>query len=229
MKNLARTISLVVFPLSFLGASACGGHPMGSAEDMQGMDMHHDMAMQPMDMQPMTKQPTRHQMANYTMPQVTLVRDDGKMVALAQDMNDGDPVIMNFVFTGCNTICPLASRTLEELQDKLGSERDRVHMVSISVDPEEDTQEVLAKYAKRFNAGKQWHFYTGTIEASIAAQKAFAVYTGDKMDHNPVTFIRAAPGQPWLRIDGFAKSDELLRGLRDMEASREAMLPGGGY
>ncbi|MEX3930193.1 hypothetical protein AB4Y36_40565, partial [Paraburkholderia sp. BR10936] len=38
----------------------------------------------------------------------------------------------------------------------------------------------------------------------MAAQRAFNVYRGDKMNHTPVAFLRAAPGKPWLRIDGFA-------------------------
>lgn len=188
--------------------------------DMNDMHAHHHMMMAPAE-----TQKTKHQMADYKLPQVRLVRDDGKNVSLDEELSDGSPVIMNFIYTACTTICPLASRTLEELQDKLGSERDHVHMVSVSVDPEQDTPAVLAKYAKRFSAGDQWHFYTGTVEASIATQKAFNIYTGDKMDHNPVTFIRVAPDKPWLRIDGFARSGELLRGLRDMESSREAKLP----
>jgi len=196
----------------------CGAHQLEDADDMHAH--HHKMMEQ-----------TKHSMADYKLPQVQLVREDGKSVSLVEELDDGRPVVMNFVYTTCTTICPLASRTLEELQDKLGNERDRVHMLSVSTDPEQDTPAVLAKYATRFGAGKQWHFYTGTTDASIAAQRAFDVYRGDKMDHNPVTFIRAAPGKPWLRIDGFAKSEELLRGLHDMESdldhTKEARLPGG--
>jgi len=123
-------------------------------------------------------------------------------------------VILNFIYTTCTTICPLTSRTFAELQDKLGHERDSVHMVSISIDPEQDTPAVLAEYASRFGAGKQWRFYTGTLDASVTAQRAFDVYRGSKMNHNPVTFIRIAPGKPWLRIEGFAKADELLQDCR---------------
>ena len=48
------------------------------------------------------------------------------------------------------------------------------------------------------------------LEASLAAQRAFDVYRGDKMSHTPVTFMRVAPGQPWRRIDGFVTADELI-------------------
>ncbi|MBV8259576.1 MAG: SCO family protein, partial [Paraburkholderia sp.] len=110
-------------------------------------------------------------------------------------------------------------QTLEKLQSELGSERDKVHIVSISIDPEEDTPPRLRAYAARFEAGPEWQHYTGTVEASIAAQRAFNVYRGDKMNHTPVAFLRAAPGKPWLRIDGFATPSELLAAYHDVVAS----------
>jgi protein SCO1/2 len=157
--------------------------------------------------------------ANYTVPDVKLVRDDGKTVSLPEELNDGRPVVLNFIFTSCGTICPVMSRVFSRLQSKLGSERDKVHMVSISIDPEQDTPARLREYAKKFGAGPQWQHYTGTTEASIAVQRAFNAYRGDKMNHEPVTFLRAAPGKPWVRIDGFATADELAGELRDVVAS----------
>ncbi len=149
----------------------------------------------------------------YTVPKVALVRDDGKSVSLPDELNDGRPVVMNFIFTTCTSICPLLSDTLARLQDRLGPDRDRVHIVSISIDPEEDTPPVLAAYAKRYHAGPEWRHYTGTTEAIIETAKAFNAYRGDKMSHTPLTLVRPAPGKPWIRFDGFATVDELLREL----------------
>jgi protein SCO1/2 len=132
-------------------------------------------------------------------------------VLLPDELNDGRPVVMNFIFTTCTSICPLLSQTLARLQDALGSERDQVHIVSISIDPEEDTPARLAAYAKRYSAGPEWRHYTGTMEAILATAKAFNVYRGDKMSHTPVTLLRRAPGEAWIRFDGFATADELLR------------------
>lgn len=158
---------------------------------------------------------TTHRMADYKVPDITLVREDGKSVSLAEELNDGRPVMLNFIYTTCTTICPLTTHTFSEVQEMLGSRRDAVHMVSISIDPEQDTPAALVKYAKKYGAGSQWRFYTGTIEASIAAQRAFEAYFGEKMNHSPVTFVRVSPDKPWLRIDGFAKPDELLAALQE--------------
>lgn len=152
--------------------------------------------------------------AQYTVPQVTLVRDDGKEVSLPDELNDGRPVVMNFIFTTCNSICPLLSQTLARLQDALGAERDRVHIVSISIDPEQDTPPRLTDYARRYNAGPEWQHYTGTMQAIIATARAFNAYRGDKMSHTPLTLLRKAPGEKWIRFDGFVTADELLREIK---------------
>jgi len=143
-------------------------------------------------------------------PALTLVRDDGKKVSLPHELDDGRPVVLNFIYTTCPGICPVMSQVFSQFQERLGANRDKVHMVSISIDPEQDTPVRLREYAGRFSAGPQWQHYGGTVAASIAAQKAFNAYRGDKMGHDPLTLMRGAPGKPWVRIDGFASADDLL-------------------
>jgi protein SCO1/2 len=150
---------------------------------------------------------------DYPVPAIKLVRDDGKHVVLVDELNDGRPVVLNFIYTTCTGICPLASQIFSQLQRQLGAQRDRVHLVSISIDPEEDTPVRLREYAQRYSAGPGWQHYTGTSDASTAVQWAFDVYKGDKMGHTPVTLVRRAPGAPWVRFDGFATADMLLKEL----------------
>jgi protein SCO1/2 len=154
------------------------------------------------------------QVADYPLPAVTLVRADGAKASFPQEIDDGRPVVLDFIYTTCTAICPILSQTFAEFQHKLGAERDQVHMVSVTIDPEEDTPKRLSQYARNFDAGKQWGFYTGTLASTVTLQKAFKTYFGDKMHHRPVTFLRAAPGQPWVRLDGFTSPDELMAEYR---------------
>jgi protein SCO1/2 len=155
----------------------------------------------------------------YNVPSITLVRADGHRIDLKNELDDGRAVVMTFIYTTCTSICPVISQTLEQLQNELGPQISHVHLVSISIDPENDTPARLREYAAKFGAGPQWQYYTGTVDASIAAQKAFNVYREDKMNHNPVVLLRAAPGKPWLRVDGFATADELLHSYQELVAS----------
>ena len=46
------------------------------------------------------------------------------------------------------------------------------------------------------------------------------MYRGGKTSHDAVTLMRAAPGKPWLRIDGFVTADDLVRDYRELLAAR---------
>jgi protein SCO1/2 len=158
---------------------------------------------------------TNRSLASYAIPDVLLTRQDGRVVKLRAELDDDRPVVMAFIYTTCATVCPLTSHTLSELQTKLGADRDRVHLVSISIDPEQDTPARLREYAKTFGAGPEWQYYTGTLGASETVQRAFDVYRGAKMDHSPTTLVRPAPGAPWVRLGGFATADQLFAELPD--------------
>jgi protein SCO1/2 len=166
----------------------------------------------------------RRTVVNYAVPALKMVRDDGTGVWLDKELNDGRPVVLNFVYTSCTTICPMSSQEFSRLQQRLGPDRDKVHLVSISIDPEQDTPARLRDYARHFHAGKDWQYYTGTAASSVKAQQAFDAYRGDKMSHNPVTLVRAAPDGNWVRFDGFVGADdlyaELHAQLQDLRAAR---------
>jgi protein SCO1/2 len=203
-----KTYPTLIMSALLLAMTAATGNLL--ADTMADPHAHHHMMMQR----------TSISQVNYDVPTVRLVRDDGMAVSLTDELNDGRPVILNFIYTTCTTVCPVTSHTFEQLQEMLGEERNKVHMISISIDPEQDTPERLAAYARKYEAAPQWHFYTGTNEASLTAQRAFDVYRGDKMNHSPVTLLRAAPGKSWLRIEGFASAEDLLREYRALSSVR---------
>ena len=191
---------------------ALGGAPAAAGEPADP-HAHHMHPMPP-------KAAFVRSTVSYKLPSVTVVRADGSMVPFQKDIDDGKPVILNFIYTTCTAICPVMTQTFAEVQKRLGDDKGKVRMVSISIDPEEDTPPRLAEYAKRYNAGSQWQFYTGTLEASIAVQKAFDAYRGDKMNHLPLTLVRSAPGKPWVRMDGFATPDDIVKEYRSLVAAK---------
>lgn len=186
--------------------------PFPSGANPNDHEHHHHHAM------PDEQDGYVRSMATYTVPDVKLLDPNRAKVSLRRQLDD-KPVIMNFIFTSCGAICPVMSTTFSEVQKALGPERNAVRMVSISIDPEHDTPEALKIYAKRYGAGPQWQMLTGSLANSIAVQRAFNVYRGDKMGHTPATFLRAKAGQPWVRLDGFASADDILREYRKLTAT----------
>ena len=138
-----------------------------------------------------------------------LVRDDGAKVDIGTELERQGPIYLNFIYTSCGSVCPVLSQTFSVLADRLGPERSKVRMISLSIDPEYDTPSRLAAYRQHFGADASWRFYTGSLEASAAMQKAFGVLSRDKMNHPVATFYRPATDRAWVRIDGFASPEQL--------------------
>lgn len=150
--------------------------------------------------------------AAYSIPDLKLVDMHGTAVSLRDGIGGKEPVMLNFIFTTCTAVCPVMSATFHHVQDQLGTESSKVRMISISIDPENDTPAKLQEYAGKYQAGPQWTMLTGSAANSIAVQRAFGVYRGDKMSHAPATFIRAGGAdKPWVRLDGFASAPDIIR------------------
>jgi protein SCO1 len=153
-------------------------------------------------------------------PDVTLTGTDGRPVPLRAMLGDDRPVMLQFIFTTCPTICPLLTGVAARVREDLGKDREKLRAVSITIDPEHDTPIVLREYAANFDADPDWLFLTGRLEDIIAVQKAFGSYLGNKMNHPPYTFLRRSPRDPWVRIDGIVHADVLEVETRKMTGAR---------
>ena len=199
--------------------------------DMKDMDMK-DMDMKGMDMKGMDMNHSDHahhmmtkpgllakSMGEYIVPNVQMVGMNGEKVTLQEALNANSPIILNFIFTSCTTICPVQSATFRQVQKKLVDMHSNARLVSISIDPENDTPKNLREYATRFGTGPQWKLLTGSLENTIAVQKAFGVYAGDKMDQKPVTFIKAkGSDNMWLRLDGLVDASQIIKEFNELTA-----------
>lgn len=192
-------------------------HDMHSMHDMSGMKGMEDMpGMEHMDhsmhQQMVSKRGAyTSSVMTYEIPDVKLVDANGKSVSLQDLMDDHSAVMLNFIFTTCTTICPVMTSTFQQVQGKLGESRNDLRMVSISIDPENDSPENLKKYAAKYKAGAQWTFLTGTLDDSRLVQKAFGVLAGEKMNHKPITFLKAKGSDTqWLRLEGLAEADQIV-------------------
>jgi protein SCO1/2 len=106
------------------------------------------------------------------------------------------------------------SASFHQVQEILGDESESVSMISITIDTDYDTPEQLMKYARRFKAGEQWQFYTGTYNDVVKVEKAFDIFRGSKMSHDPITLIRQQDRQNWVRIHGLASAEDIVKEYR---------------
>ena len=132
-------------------------------------------------------------------PQFTLTSQDGKPFALA-DLR-GKAVVVAFIYTECPDICPMLTQKMVEVQDELGANFGaKIAFVSISLDPEHDTPEVLTDYAQFWGAKPEgWSFLTGSPEAVRDVTRRYGVFFAKKedgsVDHTQLTSLVDAEGQ----------------------------------
>ncbi|ORJ54966.1 SCO family protein [Geothermobacter hydrogeniphilus] len=152
----------------------------------------------------------------YLAPDVTLINQDRQPVQLRQLLNSGKPVLLDFIYATCTTICPVLSAGFSNLQKKLGDEAAGVQFVSISIDPEHDRPEIMKTYLTRYRARPGWDYLTGTRTDIDQVMHAFDAYVSDKMSHYPLTLIKVPGKDQWLRIYGLTSTRDLLREYRQL-------------
>jgi protein SCO1/2 len=97
----------------------------------------------------------------HQIPYWSFTDQDGELVT--QKEYDGKIYIVDFIFTTCPGICPIMTTHMEQLQFKLDKPGlKEIPFISYTVNPENDTPEVLYKYGKEHGADfDRWTFLTG--------------------------------------------------------------------
>jgi protein SCO1/2 len=152
------------------------------------------------------------------LPDVPLVTMRRQATTLQRELDVDEPLWLNFVFTTCSTTCSMQTAVLAALQARLAREGRAARFLSLTIDPDNDTPEQLARFAARFGidgAGSTWRLCTGRFDDLLAPQRAFDVYRGSKAAHPPVLMLRTARRASWWRIAGFPLADDLHAVLRD--------------
>src|SRR5205807_2384601 len=95
-------------------------------------------------------------------PNIELINQDGRKLRFYDDLIKSKIVVIQFMFTNCDQLCPMVTPNLVKVQRQLQEQAPgEVNIVSISVDPDHDTPKALKAYAAKFHVGPGWQFLTG--------------------------------------------------------------------
>jgi len=148
---------------------------------------------------------------HYTVPDVILIDQEGKEVHLKKFLNSEKPVILDFIYGTCTTICPVLSVGYSHFQKKLGTAADSVQLVSISIDPDNDTPMVMREHLKKYGAKPGWDILTGKRDNIMAVLNEFDAYVANKMDHFPLTIMHAPGRDTWVRLNGLLSASDIMK------------------
>jgi protein SCO1 len=159
------------------------------------------------DPQPASASPAQNYFSD-----VELLNHEGQSMRFYSDLIQGKVVVINTFFAECAGVCPLLNKNIEAIQDavwdQLGS---NVHLISITVDPRNDTPEKLREYAKQFHAQPGWHFVTGSEENLRLALSKLGMNVADREAHANTIIIGNDRTGLWKKAFGLAQEDELIR------------------
>jgi protein SCO1/2 len=140
-----------------------------------------------------------------------LVNQDGKEMRFYSDLIKDKIVVIDVMFTSCTGACPIMSSTFAKIQERLGDRIGKdVNLISISVDPVNDTPAKLKEYAARFNAKPGWYFVTGPKENVDAALKKLGQYVESREAHQNLFLIGNDKTGLWKKAFGLAKPEEIF-------------------
>ena len=143
--------------------------------------------------------------------------------------------VADFVFTSCPTVCPKLTARMAEIQHRSRHLGEAFHLVTFTVDPENDTPARLAEYARGYHANAaRWSFLTGPldqIEGTVV--KGFKIGMG-KEEQSPGSGLFAIfHGERLVLVDqegfirGYYEADEVGTGELLRVAGILANMPNG--
>jgi protein SCO1/2 len=143
--------------------------------------------------------------------EIPLVNQDGQTMRLYSDVLKGRVVVINAMFTQCSGACPLMSDNVAKIQDWLGDRLGKdIILISISVDPTNDTPAKLKEYAARFKARPGWYFLTGSKENVNAALAKLGQAVEAREAHTNLFLVGNDKTGLWKKAFGLAPAKDLI-------------------
>ena len=138
---------------------------------------------------------------------------------------EGKLMVIYFGYTFCPDACPTTLNNVSQALAKLGADADRIAPLFISVDPERDTPQVMARYVKAFDP--RIRGLTGDAETTLRVAKEFGVYYrkhdvpgGYLIDHSSLLYIMDGKGALLRVLPASESGDRLAGDLRRLLGSK---------
>ena len=197
MKNSMSVFFKRLFPALFLicaiaGLVACKPTPKLVATDITGADFGQTIAL-----------------------------TDQNGQARTLDEFKGKAVALFFGYTHCPDVCPTTMTDMKQTMKILGPQADELQVLFVTLDPERDTQEVLAKFVPSFD--KRFIGLRGTTEQVEATAKAFKIFVNKvptkkgsdyTIDHSAGMYVFDKFGKIRLYVDYGEKPADIASDIK---------------
>jgi protein SCO1/2 len=152
---------------------------------------------------------------------VEVTAHDGRTYRFYDDLLRGKVVMINFFYTDCDELCPLATQNLAAVRELLDARTGApVSMYSISLRPARDTPERLAAYARTYGVGPGWLMLTGKpddielLRHRLGFVDSDPLQDADLEQHLGTVRIANEPMHRWIMTPALLNPAAILRSVK---------------
>lgn len=143
---------------------------------------------------------------------IVLTDQNGHRVRLYEDVMKDRTIVMNSFFATCKGSCPIMTQTYSSLQDRFADRLGKdLMLVSITVDPANDTPPKLAEYALKAKAKPGWLLLTGSKDEVALALKKIGQSSETPEAHLNVMIVGNDKTGLWKKAFALAKPEEIAK------------------
>ena len=164
------------------------------------------------------QQATPAQPVQLDLPNVALVDQDGAPHHFVSDLIQGKIAVVSFVFTGCSTICSPVGANMGALDQMLHADVGAVSLISVTLDPYNDTPLRLAAWRRQFDDAPGWRLLTGNPDQVDRVLHAMRQDTADIAQHDAFLWLGDPRTNTWTRVSSLAAPDTIAALIKRMEA-----------
>ena len=154
--------------------------------------------------------------------EVELVDANGARHRFPAEIAAGRLVVLNPIWTGCSSICPLTSAILGELGERLGARLGRdVQLLSLAIDPIRLPEDQLGRWQADYGQVAGWSWLGGEPAEIDRLLRGLAIPVDGALDQHPAVFLVLDPTSgATLRFNGMPDSADLLAALDQLGQGR---------
>jgi protein SCO1 len=153
------------------------------------------------------------------LPDALLLDHQGRRVRFVRDVLQGRVFVMNFIFTGCATVCPPQTALLKQAREAMPPTTTPLVWLSLSVDPLADTPAMLSAYRDKFSisaGATPWYFLTGEPNAVGNVRAVWGDKTQDPNEHLSRLIVGSVSSRRYTRLDAFAPPQIVAQRVQEL-------------
>ncbi len=149
--------------------------------------------------------------AQLAVPDVQVVDQTGQHLRFNTDVVKGRVAVVTGFFTTCTAMCPITQEKLSQVAKQLGDRLGKdVVIVSVSVDPTNDTPERMKAWGEKFHIASGWTLVSGNKDDVQTLLKALGLYVEIPQRHQSALMIGSQTAG-WVRTSSWSSTEKLVK------------------